>query len=257
LKLPPALAPLTAQNRWVVWRWRDGAKVPYQARHPDRYASTTDPSTWAPFAEARGDKVGFVLAGSRIGALDLDDCRDARTGALTPWAKRLIRKAAGSYCEVTPSGCGLRIIGRAHGEKVHCKVPMRGGQVEVYRDCERYICITGDELGACARLRLIDDLIDELGEPAVAAAPCERRASSLTPHAIIAKHHIKGMLARELLTGKQVGSERRHRMHWKLARGLREAGVDASEAFTVLWASGWNKHTNPEAVWKLVGKIWK
>src|SRR5215467_2991126 len=99
---------LTWRRQWVIWKWRNGAKVPYQARHPDRCASTTDPTTWASFADARSlsSRIGFVLAGSGIGALDLDDCRSVRTDVLSDWAKRLICRAD-SYVEVTTSRAGL------------------------------------------------------------------------------------------------------------------------------------------------------
>jgi hypothetical protein len=257
VKLPRALIPLASQRQWVTWKWRNGSKAPYQARHPDRYASTTDPTTWASFAEAHSvsSKVGFVLAGSGIGALDLDDCRSVRTSALADWAKRLVRQAH-SYVEVTPSGAGLRIIGMARGRPVHRVVSMGAGKVEVYRDCPRYITVTGDELGRCTRLANIDALIDELGSPPVRRAVGERRPSRESPRAIIAKHAINGRLARELLHGRQFRTERRHRMHWKLACGLHAAGVPADEAFVLLWETGWNKHTNENAVWNMIGKIW-
>ena len=56
---------------------------------------------------------------------------------------------AGSYAEVTPSKTGVRIIGRASGAKVHRKqrVPGTAGSLETFRKAERYITITGRELG--------------------------------------------------------------------------------------------------------------
>jgi hypothetical protein len=55
--LPPALLPLIERPQWCVWRWTqkpDGKwqKPPFQAKQPDRHASTTDPSTWADYATA-------------------------------------------------------------------------------------------------------------------------------------------------------------------------------------------------------------
>src|SRR5687767_410712 len=47
---------LRERAQWVIWRQeeRDGrwTKVPYQARHPARKASSTEASTWATFEEA-------------------------------------------------------------------------------------------------------------------------------------------------------------------------------------------------------------
>jgi hypothetical protein len=44
-RLPKALAPLIERPQWAVWRWTqlpDGGwqKPPFQARNPDRHAST-------------------------------------------------------------------------------------------------------------------------------------------------------------------------------------------------------------------------
>jgi hypothetical protein len=59
-----------------------------------------------------------------------------------------------------------------------------------------------------------------------------------------------------LLDGGQVGTERRHRMHYKLACRLQEAGVSAEEAFVLLWETQWNKHTHETPVWTLIEKVW-
>jgi primase-polymerase (primpol)-like protein len=138
--LPAALAPLAAEKRWVVWRWiigKDGKKTkpPFCADAPSKHASTTDPSTWCDFNTAmlaysggKCDGLGFVLSGSGLGALDLDHCRNAATGTLHPWASDLINHS-GSYCEVTPSDEGVRIIGLATGKPLHRKfsVPNANG----------------------------------------------------------------------------------------------------------------------------------
>jgi hypothetical protein len=54
-------------------------------------------------------------------------------------------------------------IGLAIGDRVHCKLA-RGarGSVEIYRRAERYITVTGDQLGTCYTLTTIDDAIDAL-----------------------------------------------------------------------------------------------
>jgi hypothetical protein len=81
-------------------------------------------------------------------------------------------------------------------------------------------------------------------------------ALSGSPEEIVAKHGIRGNLRHELLHGHQIGSERRHRMHWKLACGLHEAGVSVEEAFVLLRATAWNKHERDEPVWTLISKVW-
>src|SRR6516162_9991818 len=53
-------------------------------------------------------------------------------------------------------GEGLRIIGLGAGEKLHRKWPIKGAregaQIEIYRNCERYITITGVQIGECKEL---------------------------------------------------------------------------------------------------------
>ncbi len=151
--LPDALAPLTAQPHWLVWKFRKVkgkiTKVPYQTHGAK--ASSTDPSTWIDYdAAARAasnyDGVGFALLNSKIAAFDIDDCRHADTGDIEPWALGLVDRA-GSYAEITPSGTGLRILGYGTGPKVHRKLAVpnaNGTTVEVYRQAERYITVTGN-----------------------------------------------------------------------------------------------------------------
>jgi hypothetical protein len=173
--LPTALDPLAAEQRWMVWKLvknKKGklTKPPYRADAPDRHASSTDPSTWRDLATAMGaymqglcDGIGLALFNSEIGAFDLDDCRDATTGVLHPWAQDKIERAE-SYAEVTPSGEGVRIIGIATGPPIHRKLSIpnaNGVSVELYRRAERFITVTGRELGAASMLANIDGLLDQ------------------------------------------------------------------------------------------------
>jgi len=174
IPLPPALARLIQQPRWVVWKWtvgKDGkrTKPPFQARAPHKHASSTDPATWCDFDTAMGayfdrkaDGIGFALSGGEIGAFDIDDCRDAETGDVHPWARELVRRCA-SYAEVTPSGTGIRIIGTASGAALHRKfaVPKANGMsIEIYRRADRYITISGAQINEPAELVNIDSEID-------------------------------------------------------------------------------------------------
>ena len=114
--LPAALAPLLALPHWVLWRYQQNeqgkpTKVPYQPQHPERKASTKEPSHWdshevAVEAAAEFDGIGFVLTGTPFAAFDIDDCRDAETGKIDPWALALVERAD-SYTEITVSGTGL------------------------------------------------------------------------------------------------------------------------------------------------------
>lgn len=175
-RLPAALEPLVAERRWVVWRWERTAKgektkVPYQASHPKLHAKSNGPSTWGTYQDAvavvgdgEADGIGFMLRDGEIAAFDIDDCRDPQTGKIAAWAWLLINQAA-SYAEVTVSGTGIRIIGRATGPHVHRNQPWAGanGRVETYRRAARYIVVTGAELpGAFPELADIDAMIDDV-----------------------------------------------------------------------------------------------
>ena len=153
LVLPAALADLKEKQHWVLWRYvlKPGAskptKVPYTPS--GRKAESNDPSTWSSYdavvAAAEGyDGIGFVLTDTEFAALDLDDCRQPESGAVEAWFEELVSRS-GSYTEVTPSGTGLRIIGRGVGEKVHRKlrVGVNGASCELYRRATRYITISG------------------------------------------------------------------------------------------------------------------
>jgi primase-polymerase (primpol)-like protein len=169
--LPPALTPLATENRWVVWKWVVGkngkrTKPPFQGWAPGRHASSTDPKTWGDlkaamlaYTEGKADGIGFVLTNSDLVAFDIDHCRDSASGEIHPWARDLVRRC-GSYAEVTPSGEGIRIIGRGNGPPVHRKfnVPNANGlSVEIYRKAERYITVTGLQIdGAIHPMANID-----------------------------------------------------------------------------------------------------
>jgi Protein of unknown function (DUF3631) len=169
--MPPALAPLVTENRWVVWKWVAGkngkpTKPPFRADAPQKHASSTDSATWCDlntamlsYTEGRSDGVGFVLTGSNIAAFDVDHCRDAVTGSIHPWAQDLVRRC-GSYAEVTPSGSGIRILGTASGPPLHRKFNVPGADglsVEIYRNAERYITVTGLQIdGAIRQMAGID-----------------------------------------------------------------------------------------------------
>ncbi len=185
--LPPALAPMVAERRWVVWRWEANdkgkrTKVPYDADRPAIKASSTDPKTWSGYTAARGvataglaDGIGYCLHGGDVAAFDLDDAI-APDGTILTWAWDLIDECS-SYTERTIGGSGLRILGRAAGAKVHRKqkVPGTPSSLETYRVAERYIVVTGASLdGFGDELRNIDGPVDAWVAKLDAAAKAEK-----------------------------------------------------------------------------------
>lgn len=107
-------------------------------------ASSTAPSTWSTFADANrstaGAGLGFVLNGDGIVCLDLDHCLVG--DQLAPWAADLLATIPATYVEVSPSGDGLHVWGRADVVQGR-KLVLNGGNVEVY-GTGRYITITGE-----------------------------------------------------------------------------------------------------------------
>ena len=140
---------------WVAWRlvWdnkRPDApprKIPYDPRIGRWARVPTDPQTYSvrEAAEARKDALACELvregrqlprpgAGCGIGLVlgqlddgryllgtDLDSCRDDASGTIAPWAEQIIDRFD-SYCEVSPSGTGVKlffILSAANMKKLH------------------------------------------------------------------------------------------------------------------------------------------
>lgn len=154
--LPVAVAgipdELRAVPQWVCWKycWRKSswAKFPIRADKLTA-ANVADPSTWSTFEKALKQYqkqkqklagIGFVFAAeSQYSGIDLDDCRNADTGALEPWAQAIVEQVK-SYSEVSPSGTGLKIFIRG-------KLPpesrrRKEGNIEMYSD-GRFFTVTG------------------------------------------------------------------------------------------------------------------
>jgi hypothetical protein len=153
----------------VLWRWEtlksERTKPPYQPN--GRKAKNNDPVTWSTYdavlnAAPKFDGIGFVIPDG-TGAFDVDHCRDPNDGTLHPWAQELVDRCA-SYAEITPSGTGIRIIGNASGPPLaRQKMEVADGvSVELYRKTNRYITVTGNQIGGYDSLADIDAVIDEV-----------------------------------------------------------------------------------------------
>jgi hypothetical protein len=205
-RLPKALEHITQLNRWVVWHWephtkkngaQDWTKVPYQVAYPKSKAKSNDPKTWGNYKAAvaavesgLADGIGFMLLDSEVAAADLDHVRDAESGELIEWAQHLCAEAEalGLYVEVTVSGCGLRFIGlAAQNNKLHRKFSFgNDAGVELFRNCERFITVSGLQQGCCERLGQIGEYLDTLlawSEEQVAAA--KRKAKEQSQQSLI------------------------------------------------------------------------
>jgi hypothetical protein len=110
-----------------------------------------------------GDGIGYMLLGSRLGAIDLDHVIE--DGKVLRWAEQLCAEANGTYQETTVSGAGLRIIGTVSGPETHRKFIFdrkTASGIEVYRNTARYITVSGLETSQCIELLPLDRLIDTL-----------------------------------------------------------------------------------------------
>jgi len=133
---------LTTRDRWVR---RAGDKRPLTTT--GRAASSTDARTWSTYRNAAesvaGVGLGFVLSDvDDVVCIDLDHCLNPLTGRLAPWAAAIVRDVETCYVEVSPSGDGLHIWGRAdvrQGRKIRRP---DGTAVEIY-GTGRYIAMTG------------------------------------------------------------------------------------------------------------------
>lgn len=138
-------AELRALPNWCVWRTESVGgrvtKIPYNPITGAK-AKSNDASTWCAFESAaprveagRYRGVGFMLSDSPYVCVDLDDCLDG--GEKEAWAHGIVA-ALGSYTEVSQSGRGLHIFGRANIERGR-----RNERIEVYPD-KRFIAMTGN-----------------------------------------------------------------------------------------------------------------
>jgi putative DNA primase/helicase len=130
----------------VLWRAESRGqgkptKVPYCVADPTRRASSTDPSTWAPFDDAceayaaLSDVagIGVVLTiAAGVSCIDLDRVRAG--GALGVPAEAIVKRID-SWTEISPSGTGLHIF-------VLGTMPaaIKGEQIEILLDGPLHRC---------------------------------------------------------------------------------------------------------------------
>jgi primase-polymerase (primpol)-like protein len=138
---------LTTRDRWIR---RSAEKVPLTTG--GMAASSTNPRTWSNYTDAvastAGVGLGFVLSDvDDIVCIDLDHCLNPLTGRLAPWAAAVLRDAGTTYVEVSPSGDGLHIWGRATVRQGRRIRRPDGTAVEIY-GTGRYIAMTGRRHGS-------------------------------------------------------------------------------------------------------------
>ncbi|MGC1864394.1 MAG: DUF5906 domain-containing protein [Methylocystis sp.] len=210
---PDTLDALKEHPLWVFWRNVDVAgrktKLPYNSRN-ESLAKSDDPSTWndwawtARVAKKYNNQIGVVfgtVGELHLAGVDLDSCRNPRSGELEPWAKEVIERL-GSYAEVSPSKTGVKVFfwyrvadnpkldklfgGPNDGKNNHGKMFKKGGgehpqAIEVHRS-NRYFTVTGLRYENFEKLRIVsvEDirwLVEQAG-PALRGASANAKASS-------------------------------------------------------------------------------
>jgi hypothetical protein len=142
--IPDALKKL---DKWICWRLVDGKKIPYGGRKCTNMIDFTKQRNWLPFNMALQNYlkfqctgIGFVLEGSGIIGVDLDDC--VEDGTPSPEAITFLDNICADYIEFSPSGKGLRSFGYGELDR-----PLIGSQqniqYEVYAK-KRYLTVTGN-----------------------------------------------------------------------------------------------------------------
>lgn len=179
MKFNPKTIPAELQRRkqWVLW---NANKIPMQAS--GRAASSTDPETWMSFedgmkalATGKFQGLGFVFTeNDPYCGIDLDGCRDEKTGEVAEWARLIIADAC-SYAEVSQSGTGVKIwvhgVLPGKGRKVNIlDAPKMSGKVpavEIY-DKGRFFAMTGHRLESMVQIingqQTINDLLEKYFE---------------------------------------------------------------------------------------------
>jgi hypothetical protein len=174
LRVTPHTIPqeLRGLPQWVLWKSeiRDGkpTKIPYCPHEPKRKAEADNPETWGTYEQAirhyRAHRnngiagIGYEFSADDLfTGVDLDKCRDPKTGEIEPWAQDIITRLS-SYTELSPSGRGVHIL-------VKGKLPpgpRRKGKIEMY-DRGRYFTMTGHHLeGSPATIETRQTALDTL-----------------------------------------------------------------------------------------------
>jgi hypothetical protein len=245
-------------NHWVGWKsttveGRDKpTKVPYQIN--GRKAASTRPETWTDFNTAlsayqsgKFDGIGFAVTPDTPMAFDIDNVRcpafaDQGIEIILPWAQKIINKA-NTYCEVSPSGRGIRGFAKAD-------IPVSGrkkGDFEIYKSA-RYVTLTGHHLpGTPTQIMERQAEIDAIFEEYFGTTEDKPHAEKSPPRANMDVEELKqrmlnskkGAEIQELLNGNFAGYPSRSEADMALCGHLAFwCGNDASLMDQIFRSSG-------------------
>src|SRR6056297_517905 len=132
-------AELRERRQWLTWQNVDGRKIPN--------GKSNDPTTWTDFAKIEiFDNIAFVIdGGDPYTGIDLDGC--LVDGDWTEWAIPILERFQGvAYCEVSPSGSGVKLTTKGKkpdGSRCTRKTGEGKQQIECY-DHARFWTVTSN-----------------------------------------------------------------------------------------------------------------
>ena len=192
---------LKAHAGFCGWKYelRDGRKTKVPKTVTGRNAHSNDPGDFCTFEEimknaSRFDGLGILVIGD-LAAIDIDNC--IAHGKLSEMAAVILEKAR-SYTEVTPSGRGLRILGRVSEfiyDRKRYYVNNHELGLEVYTEGEKKhtVSVTGNVFNDLP-MRDISDVLPEIlemymrrPEPQRAEGHVDAPGSFLTDEEVVQK----------------------------------------------------------------------
>lgn len=139
-------AELIELEQWCRWKMHNGNKIPIA--FDGTVLRSNDPTTWCGFDKVQQyDSIAFVISGDDpFTGIDLDGC--IVDGEYTEWSLPILDRFRGiAYCEVSPSGAGVKLLTRAaKPEGARCTSAKFGEgkqQLECY-DNRRFWTITSN-----------------------------------------------------------------------------------------------------------------
>ena len=173
---------LQERKQWICWKYENRlgrakpTKVPYNPLTGFK-ASSVDSSTWTDFETAKAQMgkysgIGFVFTkDDPYVGVDLDHVLDDNGNFIQKDAKEIFEKC-GSYTEISPSGTGIHILGKAKLHDVAHKVEEDFGrgtcEKELY-ESGRYFTVTGNQMGSVNEIKDVQAVTNELEDVMVKA----------------------------------------------------------------------------------------
>lgn len=152
------------------WKYetRNGSRTKVPKSVKGHNADNSNLDDFCSFSEIIGhmdkyDGLGIAITGD-MAAIDIDHCIE--DGVLSDMASEIVEKV-NTYTEISPSGTGIRLIGKTHGytydrEKYYINNRKYGLEVYASRDKGQFVTITGNAINDLSIGNITDVLPDIL-----------------------------------------------------------------------------------------------